>query len=232
MRVLKHTRIEKEIEFNESTNYYLCIENPRFYREFISTIDEDSDDSDSKIFLEENGKPLKIGKNLFVIHDPLNTELDEKKLNASIQKDLATSVDPQENEKYLSLINEINEYIDSISYDYPLHLSYDSEMGLASFLKAFSIRYESNKEDVLINRLENIKILSSVFNYKTIIVRNLADYLTQEELNMFFKESRKLEIDILILSSHLPSYDFDNQSIIRIDSDLCELHIDSISEKA
>ena len=169
MRVLKHAKIEKEIEFNESTNYYLCIENPRFYREFISDVDTESDDSDKKVFLEENNKLLKIEKNLFLIHDPLSTELDEKKLNATIQKDLATSVDSQENEKYLSLINEINDYIDSISYDYPLHLSYDSERGLSAFLKAFSVHYESNTNDILIRRLENIKILSSVFNYKTII---------------------------------------------------------------
>lgn len=231
MRVLKHTKIEKEIEFNESTNYYLCIENPRFYREFISDVDTESDDSDKKVFLEENNKLLKIEKNLFLIHDPLSTEIDEKKLNASIQKDLAASVDSQENEKYLSLINEINDYIDSISYDYPLHLSYDSERGLSAFLKAFSIHYESNTNDILISRLENIKILSSVFNYKTIIIRNLADYLTQEELNMFFKECRKLETDILVLSSHLPNYDFDNKFIIRIDSELCEIYIDSSSKK-
>ena len=231
MRVLKHAKIEKEIEFSESTNYYLCIENPRFYREFISDVDTKSDDSDKKVFLEENNKLLKIEKNLFLIHDPLSTELDEKKLNASIQKDLAASVDSQENEKYLSLINEINDYIDSISYDYPLHLSYDSERGLSAFLKAFSIHYESNTNDILISRLENIKILSSVFNYKTIIIRNLADYLTQEELNMFFKECRKLETDILVLSSHLPNYDFDNKFIIRIDSELCEIHIDSSSKK-
>lgn len=231
MRVLKHAKIEKEIEFNEWTNYYLCIENPRFYREFISDVDTKSDDSDKKVFLEENNKLLKIEKNLFLIHDPLSTELDEKKLNATIQKDLAASVDSQENEKYLSLINEINDYIDSISYDYPLHLSYDSERGLSAFLKAFSIHYESNTNDILISRLENIKILSSVFNYKTIIIRNLADYLTQEELNMFFKECRKLETDILVLSSHLPNYDFDNKFIIRIDSELCEIHIDSSSKK-
>ena len=179
MRVLKHAKIEKEIEFNESTNYYLCIENPRFYREFISDVDTKSDDSDKKVFLEENNKLLKIEKNLFLIHDPLSTELDEKKLNATIQKDLAASVDYQENEKYLSLINEINDYIDSISYDYPLHLSYESERGLSAFLKAFSIHYESNTNDILISRLENIKILSSVFNYKTIIIRNLAVLLIE-----------------------------------------------------
>ena len=67
MRVLKHAKIEKEIEFNESTNYYLCIENPRFYREFISDVDTKSDDSDKKVFLEENNKLLKIEKNLFLI---------------------------------------------------------------------------------------------------------------------------------------------------------------------
>ena len=79
MRVLKHAKIEKEIEFNESTNYYLCIENPRFYREFISDVDTESDDSDKKVFLEENNKLLKIEKNLFLIHDPVKHRTRRKK---------------------------------------------------------------------------------------------------------------------------------------------------------
>ena len=142
MKVLKHKRIEKEFEFNDDTNYYLCIENPKFYRDFIKELSSPSDDETSNILLLENNKQRKITKNLCFVPDPFCFARDEKKLNTSIQKDLASSIDPQENEKFLSLRNEIKDYLESISYDYPLKLSYDSEMSLSSFLKAFSINFK------------------------------------------------------------------------------------------
>ncbi len=231
MRILKHKRIEKEFEFDCELNYYLSIENPQFYREFITEVLSPTDDDSSNISLFENGKKRKISKNLCFIPDPLCFAWDEKKLNASIQKDLASSIDTQENEKFLSLRNEINDYLESISYDYPLKLSYDSERNLGSFLKAFSISYETRTDNFLLTILEKIKILSSIFKYNTFIILNLADFLTKDELNNFFYELRKMEVSVLILSSHLPSYDFDNKSIIRIDNDLCELHIESKNEK-
>ena len=231
MKVLKHKRIEKEFEFNDDTNYYLCIENPKFYRDFIKELSSPSDDETSNILLLENNKQRKVTKNLCFVPDPFCFARDEKKLNTSIQKDLASSIDPQENEKFLSLRNEINDYLESISYDYPLKLSYDSEMSLSSFLKAFSINYESRTDDFLLCRLEKIKILSSIFKYNTFIILNLSDFLTKDELNSFFYEIRKMEVSVLILSSHLPSYEFANEFIVRIDNDLCELHIESEKKK-
>lgn len=230
MKVLKHRRIDKEFAFDETTNYCLCIENPKFFREFIHCIDSNPDEQEDLLLYDQN-KQRKISKEVFFIHDPRRITLDEKKLNLTIQKDLASSVDAQENERFLLLRNEINEYLDSISYDYPLRLTYDSELGLSSFLKAFSVSYESNNEDLLVEMIEKIKILSSIFNYQVFIIRNLADYLTQEELNQFFQEMRRMEVAVLLLSSHLPNYDFDDKFVVRIDSDLCELHLASENQK-
>ena len=226
MRTLKHSKIDKDFEFNETTNYYLCIENPKFYREFITELSSDEDEETS-FYLIENGKQIKLGKNLFFIRDPLDRAVYDKKLNTSIQKDLASSLDAQENENYLLLVNKINDYLESISYDYPVKLTFDSEMGISSFLKAFSVAYEKKNDGILERMIGNIKVLSRIFNFKVIVVLNLADYLEQEEFNLFLQECHKLEVSILVLSSHLPSYSFDNSFIVQIDSDLCELHLDS-----
>ena len=148
-----------------------------------------------------------------------------------MQNDRGSSIDPREKENFQTLRNEVNDYLESISYDYPLKLSYDSEMSLSSFLKAFSINYESRTDDFLLCRLEKIKILSSIFKYNTFIILNLSDFLTKDELNSFFYDIRNMEVPALILSSHLPSYEFANKFIVRIDNDLCELHIESEKKK-
>ena len=219
MKILKHPKIEKSIEFNRERNYYLCIENPRFYRETIFDISKIAND-ESLFLLYEDRKSLSLKKEIYFIRDPMDLMMDEKKLNTIIQKELSASLDAQEKERYLLLLNEIGDFISSISYDYPLRLTYDSEMPLVSFLKSFSLGYESQKEEPLVDLLSGIRILSSIFNYHVFIIQNLMDYLTNEEANLFFSEIRRLEVDVLVFSSHLPIYDFDDESIIRIDDDL------------
>lgn len=149
MKILKHPKIEKSIEFNRERNYYLCIENPRFYRETISDISKIEND-ESCILLYEDSKSLNMKKEIYFIRDPMDLMMDEKKLNTIIQKELSASLDVQEKERYLLLLNEISDFISSISYDYPLRLTYDSEMPLASFLKSFSLGYEFQKEEPLV----------------------------------------------------------------------------------
>lgn len=231
MKVLKHQDIDKEFVFDETANYYLCIENPKFLCEFIRSITTDIESDNQKLLLYENGKLQKLSKQIFYIPNPMDITLDEKKLNTVIQKDIASSIDSNENEQYLTLVNQINNYLDSIRYDYDLPITYNSDRDLPSLLKAVSVSYKFENSDLLSALSEHIKILSSIFKFQIFIIMNLTDYLTQKELSLFLKESRELEVSVLLLSSHLPTYEFDGKSVIRIDSDLCELHIDSNNEK-
>ena len=230
MMEIKHRLIEKKIQFDFETVYYLCIENIQFYRRLTYLCSNGIGNEDT-FMLFNNDEQLQADKTIFFIDNPLKIDFDEKKLNLTIQKDVANSIDVTENENFLILLNQISEYIESISYDYPLNISYDSEMTLPAFLKAFSLGYSVKTDDYLTTLVEKIKILSSVFKYKVFILLNLCDYLTEEEFLSFVEEMRKLEVYFFVLSSHLPIYKIDEEFIIRIDNDLCELHIDSKSEK-
>ncbi len=227
MMVLKHKNIEKEFIFDRTTQYILCIENAAFLRKIIFQMTSNPEEND--FLLYEKDKEQKFDKNVYFIENPLNLIIDEKKLNTTIQKDVATSIDSIENEKYLMLLNEINDYLEFISYDYPLRLSYDSNMALQTFLKNFSLSYEPEKENMLVSLSEQIKILSEIFKFRVFVFLNLFDFMMEEELLSFLEEMKRQEVDVLILSTHLPSYKIPDAFIVRIDQDLCELHIDSNS---
>ena len=229
MTILKHSKIDKEFVFDKKSNYLLCIENQKFYREVITELQSNLEQQVNFYLLEDN-KILALKKNICFVPNPLDFALDEKKLNTQIQKEISTFITPEENEGFLVLLNKINDYLDSICYDYPLRLGYDSEMDITSFLKAFSVKYREKEDNFLITIIEHVKVLSSLFNYKVIIFLNLIDFLTSDELNLFFQECERLEIPVLLLCSHLPKYEFDKSFIVRIDEDLCEIHIDSESE--
>lgn len=229
MMVLKHKNIEKEFAFDRTVQYILCIENATFLRKIIFQMTSESEEND--FLLYEKDKEQKFEKIVYFIENPLNLIIDEKKLNTTIQKDVASSIDSTENEKYLTLLNEINDYLESISYDYPLRLSFDSDMSLQTFLKNFSLSYQPERENLLVSLSEQIKILSEIFKFRIFVFLNLFDFMMEEELLSFLEETKRQEVDVLILSTHLPSYKIQDSYIVRIDPDLCELHIDSNSQK-
>lgn len=228
---IKHKNIEKEMLFDRDTLYYLCIENIPFFRKFIRGINQQLEEEEDFLFIYDKNQQLDLGKNLFVIDNPMCFTMDEKKLNATIQKELPSTLNHEDHMKYLQLLNDIGQYLESITYDYPIRLSYDTDMALSNFLKSFSVSYEEDIDDFLTTVIEKLKILSSVFRYKIFVFLNLSDYLTKEELQLFFDEMNRLEIDFFILSNHLPSYRMPNEFIIHIDDDLCELHIDMKNQK-
>ncbi len=231
MKSLRYKNIQREIIFDRKTIYYLDIENIRFYREFILGIRNQIENEDEYATLYDDEGQLPFGKHVFFVNDPLLMELDEKKLNASIQKDLTTHLCHQSKEEYEILLSQISEYLDKISYDYAVPLTFDDELPISSFLKAFSLRYDKEKGDVLENLLNQTRTISSVFGFSVFIFMNLCDYLTRKELEAFDAEMRSLELDYLILSNHLPYYRLEHEFIIRVDDDLCELHIDSENAK-
>ncbi len=230
MMVLKHPNIEKEIEFSECIFYYISIENSFMYRNTIFQLLSGTDSIDA-FHLYDNAIELNATKSIYFIDNPSFITFDEKKLNLTIQKEVAGEISVSENETYLEMINKINDYLSSITYDFPLRLKFDDEMSLLTFLKAFSVGYGGDNEDFLITIIEKIKILVDVFKFKVIILHNLCDYLSKKEFEYFISEMRHQEIFFLIISSHIPAYKTDEEFIIRIDSDLCELHIEEKSKK-
>lgn len=227
MKKIMHKNIQKEIVFDRDSLYYLCIENIIFYREFILGVQNQIETDEEYILLYGDEKNIKLGKCFALIDDPLMMQIDDKKLNTSIQKDVSSHINVESKERYEILLQQISEYIESISYDYPIALRYEDNLPLASFLKAFSLSYTSEKGTVLENILNNVKALTSVFGYEIYMFLNLCDYLDKSEMITFEKEMKSMELDFFIVSNHLPKYRTDDEFIIHIDDDLCELHIDS-----
>ena len=231
MRILKQKNINKEIVLDKSTIFNLVIENPRYYRDCINKITCQLNSEEEYFLYYDNDKEEDLSKCSFIIPNPLNIEIDEKKINTLIQKDISGKMNISNKEEYQLLLNTINEYISKISYDYPLPLTFDTELTLQSFLKSISLQVYDDYPDYLQYLISQIKKISIVLKLNLFFIVNLHDYLTEEEMNSFVKEMNSLELSFVLISSHLPLAKSEDEFIIRIDNDLCELHLESKTVK-
>lgn len=227
MITLSIKNIEQRISLSPDKFFNIIIESPVHMRNFVLSLQEHiAEGNDFILAYDDKNDDLKLSKATKLIENPLFIDVDDKKTNTNIQKDLSQHISYDKKEKFELLKRSIGEYINEIAYDYFLPLKFDEEMNLNSFLKSISLSYSEDLESLLEKVLNQLKILSFVFGYKLFFFINFHDYFANEELELLFSQLNLLEISFVLVSSHVPKHKIDKEFLIVIDEDLCELHIE------
>lgn len=232
MKSLRYSRLEYEITFSKEYFNNLVIESPRLLREFIINLREQIENDTSFLFLFDKINELSVSKKICMIENCLMPNFDEKKLCSFIQKDVLVGLADEKKEKYQHILNEINDYVLDLSYDYKLPLSFNTDISLSSFLKAISLTSSLDNSSFLSFLIGEIKKYSVVYNKEIFILLNLHDYVSMEEMNDFFEEMNRLELYFLIVSGHLNDERSDYEKIIKIDKDLFDYYIEPKCKKS
>ena len=226
MIVIRSKDFDQELNLDSNKFYSLVIENVSFYRTFYIGLKNQIENGDDYLLYEDtNDKKESIDKDCYLIENPLNVQIDEKKINLVVQKSIGTKQPPEMRESYQVLLSKINEFINSISYDYYLPLIFDDGLTLVNFLKAINLRIADTTDNSVDQLVFKIRELSYVLGFKVFFIMNLYDYFTPNELESIHKELNSLEIKMINISSHRNKYKINNEFIVDIDEDLAEIHI-------
>lgn len=226
MIVIRSKDFDQELNLDSNKFYSLVIENVSFYRTFYIGLKNQIENGDDYLLYEDtNDKKESIDKDCYLIENPLNVQIDEKKINLVVQKSIGTKQPPEMRESYQVLLSKINEFINSISYDYYLPLIFDDGLTLVNFLKAINLRIADTTDNSVDQLVFKIRELSYVLGFKVFFIMNLYDYFTPNEIESIHKELNSLEIKMINISSHRNKYKINNEFIVDIDEDLAEIHI-------
>lgn len=226
MIVIRSKDFDQELNLDSNKFYSLVIENVSFYRTFYIGLKNQIENGDDYLLYEDtNDKKESIDKDCYLIENPLNVQIDEKKINLVVQKSIGTKQPPEIRESYQVLLSKINEFINSISYDYYLPLIFDDGLTLVNFLKAINLRIADTTDNPVDQLVFKIRELSYVLGFKVFFIMNLYDYFTPNEIESIHKELNSLEIKMINISSHRNKYKINNEFIVDIDEDLAEIHI-------
>lgn len=227
MIILKHKDIDKDIIFNKREIYNLVIEDPKYLRIFLNKLLIQINDGE-EFFLPYNNDTLFSLKNIStIVYSPFLLNIDEKKATTLIQKNIANQLNYEQDEEYKILIQELNEFILDKIVDYPIKLEFNMDLPYANLLKTLSLSYSEEILDDVERFIQNIKVLNTVFGIKIFFLINLKDYFNLEEIQIIYKELKKLDIDFVLLSNNYKKEKLTEEYIVIIDKDLCEIHIES-----
>lgn len=67
-----------------------------------------------------------------------------------------------------------------------------------------------------------INVLVELIDLKCLVILNLQEYLSKEDVELFYEHCRSREVAVLTLQTR-HKYDFKDEQLIIIDKDLCEI---------
>lgn len=218
--IFQYKSFNFKIDFDDKNIFSLIIENKRVYRKIIEDLVNNSNIEDGNIILSKNNKLIIPEKEIFVFLDYFNFDINKLVLN-KYYKELKNLSENEFLNETLEIKEILKDYINKL-IENNYSLKFEDDLDVSQILKAFSIKFERS-ENLLLNLFEWIKILNEILGYEIFFFINLENFLSEDELLEFFKFILYNKYRVVFLENFYRNKLSDDEKLIIIDNDLCEI---------
>lgn len=209
-----------KIDFENKSIFSLIIENKKLYRKIIEDLINNISIDDGNIILSKNNKLIVPEKEIFVFSDYFNFDVNKFVLN-KYYKELKNLSENEFFDETVEIKEVLRNYVTKlVENEYSIKL--EEDLDISQILKAFGVRFQRN-EDLLLNLFEWIKILNELLGYEIFFFINLENFLSNDELVEFSKFILYNKYRVVFLENFNRNKLFDDDNLIIIDNDLCEI---------
>lgn len=137
---IAHPELDFYIDEKENFSAVLVIENENFLYKLLLELKKQIDSGDGRFVFSEEFDIVSAGRNVFLITDLLDIELNKKKILSKIYSDLAERATREENyEKTARVLSALEDYISDLTEQFDAELEY-SLPSPDSLLKMFNVK--------------------------------------------------------------------------------------------
>lgn len=209
-----------KIDFENKSIFSLIIENKKLYRKIIEDLINNISIDDGNIILSKNNKLIVPEKEIFVFSDYFNFDVNKFVLN-KYYKELKNLSENDFFDETVEIKEVLRNYVTKlVENEYSIKL--EEDLDISQILKAFGVKFQRNK-DLLLNLFEWIKILNELLGYEIFFFINLENFLSDDELVEFSKFILYNKYRVVFLENFNRNKLFDDDNLIIIDNDLCEI---------
>lgn len=225
MIIIRSELLENDIEFLDEYINVLEIKNRELFRKFTYLLNKNinSSNANEEIILLEDNNRIDMTKNIFLIYDIYNLDLNHNKILKSLYEDLNKEYNFNYSEEELIEIQcKLLENIKSILIDYDYEFTMKDFLTVKDILKALELKLNLDYYD---NPMENIlalfEIISTFKIYKVIVLLNAKCYFTKDELSEIYKVAKYKRINILFVEYYIDEslQPYENKTVIDNDFD-------------
>lgn len=199
---LVHPDLNRQIVFQ---NYGACewiIESPYLFGKYVQELRNQIAGEEGEFVLSEEGKECDISKCVEIITDPLNVNINEKKIITRLYSELEKIA---YREELFALTQEtfcnLQRYFSELEQISPYILRTGDSVEMISLFKALDVEMEDYAENYLDKLDQYIKILAELLKRKLLVIVNIRSYLDDEQLTQLLNNAVYNEVNILLIES-------------------------------
>lgn len=200
----------------------LVIEDKRQFRHLLYDLVAQSNGEAGLWVLGEDGKCLNLEKQLYVIRDPLNTDINSREILTKLQNQLIKT-----GNDFMQEIFDINQKIQNFYYslenEYPYDIIHKQELSVQELVKMGGFNFYIENTGELIDLVSYIEVVQEFINPNLFVLVNLHAVTNVDERGILFKTLVEKKFPVLCLESSLDSIEVDKNVEVRyiLDKDFC-----------
>lgn len=198
---LTQAQYNLELDLAENVATILVIENKGAMVEIVRDLIIQSRGGEGQFILSNNGKELKLNKNLDVVINPFEINLNEKRILTAMYKRLEESANEHIEDKeklnglMVNLLDEILETETAAFYDY------DFELEWKDLFKLYNVRVADDTESLLELIVEYIKTVACYLGIRLVVFVGLDMFFSSKDLNLIISQANYCKVHLLLISA-------------------------------
>lgn len=210
------------LEITDNMISTLVIEDKRQFRHLLYDFVAQGNGEVGLWVLGEDGKCLNLQKQLYIIRDPLNTDINSKDILTKLQNQLIKT-----GNDFMQDVFDINQKIQNFYYsvenEYPYDIIHKQELSVQELVKMGGFNFYTENTGELIDLVSYIEVVQEFINPAMFVLVNLHAVTNLDERNVLFKTLVEKKFPVLCLESSLDSIEVDKNVEVRyiLDKDFC-----------
>lgn len=217
---LLHEEIKTDIVFREGTVNVWVIESKAVLNRLVRELIDQGNGNEGGFVLSDGNEILRVKDAVNVVTDYFCIPINGKRIKGKIAKLLEEYAEDEMFSETVELKNRLQQYLEFLIEKADIHIEYDKDIDMGSFLKLFDIRVEENFESLLENLCGYLKLMVRLFKNQVFVFVNLKQYLEGQEIEEFYKFIEYEKIWVLLIENEMAERR-ENEKYLILDRDFC-----------
>lgn len=201
MKVLTHGKYGFSFALEENQVYEIVIESAPILAEVVSELIRQTEGGEGEFRLSEKEKLLSIEKNVVLVKDIFNLDVNQRKVLTKLYSGLSEAENAIYAQEKSVFLEAYISYLDYICAKSDLFITYEEEPELQELLKVAKVKIDTSASSLLEQVIEYIKVLSQLLGQNIFVFVNLKLFLTQEDMEALYTECFNRKICLILIEA-------------------------------